>query len=362
MISAGNLRLVLGWDGERVRGARVDNSRPLAAQLLVGREPVEAVALASTLFSLCGRAQAVAARRALAAAQAREAPALAADEFAVAAEAAQEHLWRIMLDWPQRFARSPQRDRFARLHRQLGAAVDPPRVLAQALREVVAESGLADPAADTVERLAERATAAGELGRMMAQVISADVAAPALETVPLMPLRSAMDWAAGFDGDLPSADYCARPTLAGAPAETGALARRQDRPAVAALHASGRRVAARLAARFSELTDLAERLDGAAGWPLADGAPIGNGLGLARVETARGLLLHAARVNKGRITGYAIVAPTEWNFHPAGVFVREVQGLCAHDRDALLSRAQVLALALDPCVAWEIVVEDVADA
>ncbi|WP_319381231.1 hypothetical protein, partial [Thiomicrorhabdus sp.] len=37
------------------------------------------------------------------------------------------------------------------------------------------------------------------------------------------------------------------------------------------------------------------------------------------VETARGRLYHLAHVESGKVTDYAICAPTEWNFHPDGV-------------------------------------------
>lgn len=363
MISAGSLRLVLAWDGRRTISARVDNSRPLAAHLLVGRRPVEAVALVSTLFSLCGRAQGVAAHAALEAAQGKPPRVGGAGELAVAAEAAQEHLWRILLDWPLLFARTPQRERFARLHRQLATVADDPRAVAAEIDAVVAEAGLGEADGDDPGQVAAAARRAGDLGEMLAEVIVADRQPGGAEAGPLMPIRSAAQWAAAFDGALPSADFCARPTLAGEGVETGALARQAHRAPVAALRRAGLGIAARLAARLAELSELAGRLAGeAAPWPLADAAGLAGGLGVARVETARGLLLHAARVDKGRIAAYAIVAPTEWNFHPAGVFVREAQATHGHDRETVLACARRLALSLDPCVSWDVVVEDAADA
>ena len=43
---------------------------------------------------------------------------------------------------------------------------------------------------------------------------------------------------------------------------------------------------------------------------------------IAAVETARGPLLHFARVRDGRIEDYHVLAPTEWNFHPRGLLAR----------------------------------------
>ena len=62
------------------------------------------------------------------------------------------------------------------------------------------------------------------------------------------------------------------------------------------------------------------------------------------------------------IADYRIVAPTEWNFHPQGVFVREALAtppMPAADRQR---RLRALALALDPCVAVSWQVEENGDA
>ena len=50
MIAAGGLRLVVRWQGDATVGARIENSRPLAARLLVGRQPAEAIGMAKRLL------------------------------------------------------------------------------------------------------------------------------------------------------------------------------------------------------------------------------------------------------------------------------------------------------------------------
>jgi coenzyme F420-reducing hydrogenase alpha subunit len=175
----------------------------------------------------------------------------------------------------------------------------------------------------------------------------------------LLPWRGAGDWAVlGIDEA-----FAVAPTLAGQPAETGALARRADEPLVAAALGDGRRVAARLAARRADLDFLARGLlepELLQGW--LGGAPVAPGVGLARVETARGLLLHLMQVKDGRVAGYVIVAPTEWNFHAQGAFAGEIVGSPAATRDEAEGLARRLALALDPCVSYEVVVEETEDA
>ena len=72
------------------------------------------------------------------------------------------------------------------------------------------------------------------------------------------------------------------------------------------------------------------------------------------MQTARGLLLHHARIDDDRVEDYRIVAPTDWNFHPDGALARGLVGLEADDATAVAQRAGLAALALDPCVAFRI--------
>ena len=83
-----------------------------------------------------------------------------------------------------------------------------------------------------------------------------------------------------------------------------------------------------------------------------------DGSGLAWVENARGLLMHRLRLVQGRTADYRIVAPTEWNFHPAGALPAALRDAPAHDLDALRRRTRVLVDSLDPCVACSVEFED----
>ena len=323
----GGVRLTVSWDGMRIVGARVECQRPQAARLLVGRPIAEAVALAPRLFSLCGSAQGAAARMAAAAAQG-ETISLEGPRRDVVLETIGEHLWRLLLDWPRLLGGVPEKEAFLAWRKRLMAAQAPAeagRFVAE-LREWLAGRTLP-------EGVDERAAAVSAL---------------------LLPWRNAIDWGgAGIDEP-----FAQMPTLAGQAAETGVLARQAGAPLVADLLAAGKRVAARIAARHVELDFLARGLlapDLLSGW--LDVTPLGEGAGLARVETARGLLLHLMQVKDGRVEAYVIVAPTEWNFHPQGAFVGEIVGSPAATRDEAEMLARRLALALDPCVNYEVVVE-----
>jgi coenzyme F420-reducing hydrogenase alpha subunit len=145
--------------------------------------------------------------------------------------------------------------------------------------------------------------------------------------------------------------YAQAPTWNGHPVETGALARARAHPLVASIAArDGNTAAARMTARLVEVALLLAA--GASAW--VDGFATEAGEGVGAVQTARGLLLHRARVEDGRIVDYRIVAPTEWNFHPDGALTQGLRGLAASDERDLERRARVAVHALDPCVACSI--------
>lgn len=332
-MDAGKLIVTVAWDGARCVSASVASSRTQAASALRGRAAAEVVALVPRLFSLCGRAQGFAARLALAAANGEDAFSAAAQRE-VALEAIGEHLWRLYLDWPPMLGDTPRLVEFRQWRQRLLTA---------------APDGDAALAADLLAALPT-----------LVKGLPDDTTPAACA---LLPAVSAADW--GGDSATQAIDeaYAAAPLWQGAPAETGALARQAAAVEVAARLADGRRIAARLAARLADLRQLAQGLldpERLAGWSGA--AQLAPGVGLARVETARGLLLHLMQVKDGRVAAYAIVAPTEWNFHPRGAFVGEIVGRPAATRDEAEMLARRLALSLDPCVSYEVVVEVVENA
>ncbi len=83
------------------------------------------------------------------------------------------------------------------------------------------------------------------------------------------------------------------------------------------------------------------------------GCDVRDDLAVSWVETARGRLFHAARCNEAGIAlDYAIIAPTEWNFHPQGIVANWLsawQG-SAMDEQAFRSQALNLMQIMDPCV------------
>jgi hypothetical protein len=80
-------------------------------------------------------------------------------------------------------------------------------------------------------------------------------------------------------------------------------------------------------------------------------------IGIGWARTARGLLLHLARVEQGRVCAYRILPPTLWNAAPGGILTGALQGLAAGD--AARCTEQLLLL-LDPCAPFTLTLADEA--
>lgn len=333
-------------------GASICSTRPqLAQRLLAGRAPEESIRLAGLLFSLCGKAQRVAAEAACQAAAGifPGAADLQRDQ-AILHELAREHAWRLLLQWPEQAGLTPDP---AALQRLTAGREN----LDVWLRDVL----LGEPPADWLARdldgfdawRQQGATTAARLFAMLGEgADQGQSRAPLLPTVQALTDADARELARRASDE---ADFCACPDWHGRPAETGAVARCAAHPLLLAwLARRGRGAGARLLARLLELVLLPGWLQGPAptlvrAWSLGDNA------GLAAVETSRGLLLHGVRLDAGRVQQYRIVAPTEWNFHPAGPLLEALDALTGDDREA---RARLISQSLDPCVAFGIEVCD----
>ena len=371
----GEIRVTLHWDGRRVGHVGLVSTRPLAAaRVLLGRRAGDAAALVPRLYALCGQAQGAASVAALRAAGADPGDLPAVSGWVVALEALQETLWRLLIDAPRSLSLPPQ-----------AAVVGPARAaVAQAIATLKTSPGQTQPAlavaADLLGEIARRHvygcdpaawlattdTATFDTWRDTASTLPARALARLAASTPGL-CRSDTALMPGLDDDawwsavVPALQrdplFAQAPTWGGSPVETGALSRLQAQPLVAALIArDGHSAATRFAARLVEgallLRDMRVANADAAGWVRA--WPLGAGVGLAAVQTARGLLLHQARLAEDHITEYRIVAPTEWNFHPQGALFRGIVGTEAPDEAALVARAGLAVHALDPCVGFRI--------
>ena len=72
------------------------------------------------------------------------------------------------------------------------------------------------------------------------------------------------------------------------------------------------------------------------------------------MQTARGLLLHRARLAQGVVVDYAVVAPTEWNFAADGALVRALIHRAVASESQARADTRLMVQALDPCVACKV--------
>jgi hypothetical protein len=392
----GKIFIRLYWNGQRIARVSLEPRHPVqVAGLLRGRSAVQAAHTVPMLFSLCGKAQAAAAVTALEAASSL-APGVAAvkwRELMVQGEAIQELLWRFLLDLPGLIGEQSAPERLNGLRRHF-AGVVAPIMGGQAWKTPGAELPAPDIAAwQAFSREVENVISADILGMPAADWSEAIASGQttrwlnACQTPTVRLLQRLWDgngrWGEGGFALMPEVsrervlnellpglesdpDFPFCPHWLGQIMETGALARMRDHPLLAGLlQRDGATVLVRLLARLVELVELTQRLRAPMGesqnW--VQGATLRQGAGrygtgLAWVQTARGLLLHRAELDdSGNVRDYRIVAPTEWNFHPAGACVNGLAGVAAASAEEAFRHAELMVQALDPCVAYQIEVE-----
>ncbi|MCW5667163.1 MAG: hypothetical protein KIT35_25280 [Piscinibacter sp.] len=342
----------------------VVNERPLLAPRLArGRRADELPGLLGALFTLCGHAHRRTAARAVAAARGAAALSDAAQRQALRAATARDQLLRLAYDGPRLLPGAPAIDTADALR---GCPLfEPGPVTDQRLAALpgwLAQHWLGGPVGDWLQRWADDPadwplrwchavdTPPARLLRSQADALRrlATPEAPLwlleqpLATLPPLARRIAEQ-----------PDFCAQPDWLGQPSETGPWTRINSRVRPR-LHNAWMRLTARLV----DLLQLAAP-DGH-DW-LAEGAlPLARGEGIAWTEMARGLLVHHVQLDDaGCVRSAAVLAPTEWNFHPEGVLARTLAALPEADRAAQAARA---AVAFDPCVEFVVATPEPAHA
>lgn len=335
-------------------------------RMFVGRRPDEAPMLAGQVFSLCGFSQSVAAR--LAVLNAADLPmgpeARLRAGAGLLAERIFESVRALILHWPDP------------LSEQVSAAAG--KYLRDALaasQAIISEvKGPRLDRENLVAAVARLTSAAGALG------IPETGSKPQPETACAAIFAKIADDST-FAGRRPDplgstddveviARLCEEPEYAGLPylydrvAETGAYARPR-----ATAKSSGSHLADRFLARIGDVRLCLEELErlvktGSHDWAsLACGGPTPGSGGYGAVECARGRLYHQAEIGSdGRLSAYRILAPTEWNFHPAGPFVDTVLSSRIGKGEEAIRLVSRLAVLFDPCVAFEVGVREVSHA
>lgn len=387
---AGRLNIELSRRNGGVDAA-IRSSRPVAAsRVFVGKTVEETMIGLPALFSICAIAQASACVSACEAAQGLI-PSPGASrlrQLLVDAETVKEHLWRMLLDWPRFLDRPPEAKAmravmaaYSGLRAALGSGSDPFRPGADAvapdlsaatdslaeLARVSAKYVLGTDPADwlqqvqTMEHLLRWASDTGSpAANLVREVQDSGWAGVGRNPVTALPRLSVPDLAPVLGG-ADAEGFVAAPTWQDAPRESSPFTRRLEQPLVAHLTGElGNGLLPRLTAQLVELAVLHQglrtgltRLDEAAE-PIA--RDMNGGVGIARIQAARGLLVHRVAVDRGRICDYRILAPTEWNFHPLGVVAQGLSALPSADAVLLDRLARLFVTAVDPCVEYHVTV------
>ena len=356
----------------RIRGRRPPDLLPL----LRGRPAQEAPGIVSMILTVCGHAQARAC--ALALGLSHHPAAGLSGAAAVLGERTREHLLRVFSlgrNGEDRHLPVAEMRKAAQLPRRAAHAAQEGaqalRALAEDLstllhRHVLGISPREWRAMRTEAELREwmrecRTPPAIWLYRLrQAGLADAGLGQPRFLVVPRQDGDARMAFASWLQRRLlepDGADFVTCPHWHGRPCETGALARQHRHPLVTDLlqRSQGAGLLTRHVARLLELAEAPARLlklveEGEAAACEAPPAPPGLGL----VESARGLLVHAASTDDdGSVRLWRALAPTEWNFHPDGVLREGLSDIASRfhrDPARVEALATELVLALDPCV------------
>lgn len=326
----------------------------LLERLTAGRRAVLLPELLASVFTLGAPAQRGTARRAVAAALGGADS--DDDAAAIALHTAHEHLQRFALDWPAHAAprnAAPPGVAWLREAPTLARSGDAPAALGE-LAHWLQRRLFGMPLARWLTGWQREGGAwltqwcAGSAHPVAQWFGSVQAAARSIEfECRSLDVLDAAERGVHELGHALAADprFAEQPLWRGAAAETGPWTRCGQRDRV-------RSVWDRLGARLADLARIAS------GVPLARGAlRLGPGVGIAWTEMSRGLLVHwielegggACNAQTARAARYRVLAPTEWNFHPAGAFGRRVAAASLDTASLRLAAA-----ALDPCVAFDV--------
>ena len=357
-------------------------------RIFIGKSPSDVVTTLPLIFSVCGVAQGCAAAEALEQALAIPvSPAcLQRRRMLVALETVREHLWRIELDWAGFLNRSPVREDIARMaalirdfrttlfpeeNPFIPGGVEPKMDMnrfharMEELERLLEARVFSRPIhiwleiSDWAELVAwsrECDTPAQELLCRLEKRGDAGVGSSQVSALGELDTRYLNQRLTGADADC----FIAQPDWQGAPAETTPFTRRRGHPMLRSLETQyGSGLLTRMTARLVESALLIRELRAGIICPekseaVVNDSDAGSGIGISRIEAARGRLVHRVELEAGLVSNYQILAPTEWNFHPRGVLVSAFEGLETDNEASLKQMAELLINAIDPCVSYQL--------
>lgn len=392
MSPSGKIDIVLHHQAGRAYKASIVKARPDAASLLCGKSPEQVLDTVHLLYSLCSNGQSYAALQACRGAMGRASePELdAAHEILVQLETLREHVWRILLDWPQFAGRQADKKPLAEFFKfdaqfkrhlfREGQAFKLDSVLdidEMQLTELIARLETLLDAAIFQSGLSDFQAICGEADLqywlqhnrslpacLLSEIYCRDWVAIGANHIDVLPQIDPQTFSRQMQQEDLSA-YFRMPQWRLQCYENTALNRQLRKPLIADLQGRyGNGLIVRLLAILLEVSGSPSRLklllqEIATGSVIPVIEPVGEGLGLGMVQAARGLLIHRLELRQGLIRNYCIVAPTEWNFHPDGVVAQGLKNLETTGADELRLQAELLINSVAPCVQYGLRLMDV---
>ena len=327
----------------RPGGIEIRQQRPAIVASLVGKPVAAALQLVPALLPICGKAQSVAASRAVTAArmQVESTDQQVAYARQLWWEQALAAAWRCTIDWPDLLGEPRQlatlkRVRQAKSERELGAML---QQLVPGLEDITGIDGLLDwvgKGSAVPARVAHQAMDTGQAsGGWVPLTVSG------LDTLQHIAANAFAQEA--FDALDPE----------GSPREVGPLAMSRD-ALIAELHReSVSPVLARILAQVLDMRVIYRALcSGTEARSDSHGWSAQPGIGIAM--TARGPVFHRVRLDPAdpeTVADWRVLAPTDWHFGPRGPVVRELRELGELASPAAM---RLLIASFDPCAPWSL--------
>lgn len=345
------LHCQLHWNGHRVTGVTLRSGRLLeVSRLFTGRTPEEVLTLLPRLYTLCGQAHTAAARLALF----PDSPPAAETQRRVQIENLREHLLHLFVHWPEAGEQTPAAGELAPALALASAQLATPHETATRRKLLTwIETHVLGMPADDFQAFDESGLRAwAQQGSTLpARLLRETLTLPVVPQPTVRPLRrDDLDAVARALSTADATRFVAHPVLVDGCRHTGPATEEPSAGPGALLPPLGRHLAARLRTLARLCHSLAS--------PEAGDDALFRAAGLGCAQTSRGLLVHRARVTDGRVSDYRILAPTEWNFHPRGLAARWLARIETEDRRTLYRLAARIVRALDPCVAFDIGIDE----
>jgi len=386
MSPGGELEILLRHRGGTAQSAEISSTRPLAARVLIGKTPNEALVLIPMLFSLCADAHSYAALMACLGAldQPYDEETDLAHEQLLYVETLREHVWRILLDWPVMLDEAADKSALAGVlncSRRFKSALFGEAAAFSLDAKPPLDFSAAAAVADELVHLVDTAVFSGRMakfvalqheddmrswlegnnswaGRIVQRLYNWGWQAAGCNPIAALPNLDSFELLQHLRADDAEA-FCRTPTWQGTCFETTPYSLGQSRLLAALRVGYGNGQLSRFVALLQEVSLFCAHLRTARSNVLLVGS-VGDGdAGLAQVQAARGVLIHALELRDERVYDYRIVAPTEWNFHPRGVAACGLANLRATDTEKLRRQAQWWIQAIDPCVPYRLTLEEI---